>query len=251
MKINFSLNKKYALLHAIKWAQFKEPFSGWKNFVLKIEKKIGPQLFYFLKGEPEWQILGKKNLKEITLKIEKLFEDLLKAPQSKRLFEQIEQYQKWIRKEWKQKGRKVLSELKKITGLSLGLKKVTVYLTHPNLYNGVNFPEKNIICWGHPEEWENYSLVYLAHEILHLELFKKFKNEKIGHALIELAVDNELRIRLNGKGVYFKEKGKRIGHPSLRKLEKKLLPFWKEYLREKSSTKNILQLEKKCSQIIK
>jgi len=49
--------------------------------------------------------------------------------------------------------------------------------------------------------------------------------KKISLGIIELITDNELRIRLNQKGRYFREKGLDIGHPYLREIEKKILPY--------------------------
>jgi hypothetical protein len=49
--------------------------------------------------------------------------------------------------------------------------------------------------------------------------------KKISHGIIELITDNELRIRLNKKGKYFKEQDRDVGHPYLREIEKKILPY--------------------------
>jgi hypothetical protein len=62
------------------------------------------------------------------------------------------------------------------------------------------------------------------------------------HATIELATDNELRIRLNKKGRYFREGKFDIGHNKLREVEKKLLPRWKKYLENpKMNIKQFIQ----------
>jgi hypothetical protein len=53
------------------------------------------------------------------------------------------------------------------------------------------------------------------------------------HALIELLADNEIRIRLNCSGVYFREGKHSVGHPYLAKLEKKILPRWKEFIKNR------------------
>lgn len=73
---------------------------------------------------------------------------------------------------------------------------------------------------------------------------------KNSHAIIELATDNELRIRLNKKGKYFKEGKFDIGHDHLRKLEQKILPHWKDYLENKGK-KNIFELEKELRKTVK
>lgn len=55
----------------------------------------------------------------------------------------------------------------------------------------------NIITLSVEELWENRILITLCHEIMHFLTEEKFQNEQIGHALIELLCENELRIRLN------------------------------------------------------
>ncbi|MEK7104697.1 MAG: hypothetical protein AAB868_01510 [Patescibacteria group bacterium] len=76
-------------------------------------------------------------------------------------------------------------------------------------------------------------MVYLMHETLHLILDKKLGKNNLAHAIIELITDQELRIRLNKNGVYFKESKECVGHPFLLKLSKAILPYWKKYLKSK------------------
>ena len=66
------------------------------------------------------------------------------------------------------------------------------------------------------------------------------------HAIIELSTDNELRIRLNKKGVYFKKGKFDVGHSFLRSLEKKILPQWKEFLKGRKG-KSIVNLGKEIT----
>ena len=125
-------------------------------------------------------------------------------------------------------------------------------ITHPKLKNGFAMPRYNTIGWGHSEDWKNYSTVYLCHEIMHLLT----KNTKTMHALIQLMTDNELRIRLNKKGRYFTYK--KITQATkmppyfkeLWQLEKKIYPYWKEYLKDKKG-RNIIDLEKEIERKIK
>lgn len=98
-----------------------------------------------------------------------------------------------------------------------------VFLTHPSLRNGLTVDDTTI-AWGHSEDFENYSTVYLAHELLHIAT--AHDPSDVTHAIIELATDNETRIRLNGKGEYFEHPG----HSYLVEIEKFLSPFWKAYL---------------------
>ena len=55
--------------------------------------------------------------------------------------------------------------------------------------------EEKPILWGHKEEYENYTTIYLWHEILHTY----FDKTDISHAIIQLITDCELQNRLNGK----------------------------------------------------
>jgi len=99
---------------------------------------------------------------------------------------------------------------------------------------------KNKIAWGHNEDWPNYYVVYLWHEILH----SYFSNSEIEHALISFATDEELRIRLNG-GKY----PPFVTHKELFPLMKKILPFWREYINSKK--KNLLDFKNKLIKVIK
>jgi hypothetical protein len=55
----------------------------------------------------------------------------------------------------------------------------------------------NEISWGGVNEWENYEIVYIWHEILHDDKLLGTESD-VNHAIIELISDNELRRRLNG-----------------------------------------------------
>jgi hypothetical protein len=108
-----------------------------------------------------------------------------------------------------------------ITGFDVG-KALTAYITHPGLPNG-KYLGNNILMWRHQEAWENYTTVYLWHEILH----SYFDPGKVNHALIELVTDNELRIRLN-QGTY----PPFVGHNYLTPIKEKIFPYWQTYLHE-------------------
>lgn len=98
-----------------------------------------------------------------------------------------------------------------------------VFLTHPKLRNGLTVDDSTIV-WGHSEDFENYSSTYLAHELLHLAT--AHDPSDVTHAIIQLAADNEVRIRLNGHGDYFEHSG----HRYLVEIEKFLYPSWKSFL---------------------
>lgn len=239
MKLHFLINPEYIFLHAINQDQYNEPFKGWGNFTMKIWDKC-PQECYLLAGHAEWPIIKNSSLSSVAKNAEKLLCAWLKTPQAKRLLRETEKYRNWLEKEWSKKEQYVLSELEKIIRIPLPNKTISIYVTHPKLNNGLTI-NTEMIAWGHAEDWENYSIVCLCHEIMHI-LFWNIKSS-ISHAVIELATDNELRIRLNNDGKYFKEKEFEIGHKKLRKIEQKLLPRWNKYL--KTPKMNIKQFIRK------
>ena len=120
--------------------------------------------------------------------------------------------------------------------------KITVYITHPKSQNAKTI-NKNTIVRGREEKWKNHSTIFLCHELMHIMTWLDHfqPNYDILHALIMLA-DNELKIRLNKKGKYFKEGKFCTESPTFLPLEKKLFPYWRKYLGGKLK-KNILELK--------
>ncbi len=184
----------------------------------------------------------KSVFKKEAKKLENIYREIFESNKFKKIYKETEEYLNIIKNQWGKNKKSVYKILQELSGLKLPNKTITVFITHPILRNGRNFPDLNAIGWGHKENWKNYSTVYIAHELMHILTFEKMRNFDVMHALIELMTDNELRIRLNKKGVYFKEKEHNVGHPHLRKLEKRILPYWKLYL--KSKNKNIFVFEK-------
>jgi len=173
-----------------------------------------------------------------------MFQEILRTKEFQRLFKETKKYQLFVENQWNKNKIEALETIRKISGLRLPNKTIVILITHPKLKNGVAFPALNIIGWGHPEEWKNYSIIYLCHELMHILVGEEFANDKMMHAIIELLIDNELRIRLNKEGKYF-EKG--IGHPALRKLERKIFPHWRKFLGEKVrniKTRNIIDFRR-------
>lgn len=238
MRLKFLVNKKYVLLHALNQNQLKEPFSGWKEMTLKFWDRY-PQELYFLAGFPEWILINtKRGTIEIAKSSKGILAKLFKTHEAEKLIDETVKYKNKIEKEWNKKGNKALSELEKIIRIPLPTKEIKVYITHPSLNNGLTV-SPDIIVWGHKEEWKNYSIVYLCHELLHTIFWDN--PSEITHAIIELATDQELRIRLNKKGEYFDISG----HKNLIKIERKILPEWKKYLN--TSSMNIIDFIKKTS----
>jgi hypothetical protein len=120
--------------------------------------------------------------------------------------------------------------MENILKIQLPNKTFKVFVIAP-IVGGGSYLGNYKIFWGHKEDWPNYNVVYLMHEVLHAFLHKG----KYAHEVIELATDNELRIRLNNGGDYFIEGEEKVGHPKLLKKEKELLLKWEEYLKDEST----------------
>lgn len=249
MKFIFKIDKNYLISHT--FASEKKPFSEW-SILERIcwEKYKNEPAYYFLNTKHlNWaaeQILNKsldQDLKisflNIAERLGKIYKDIFKSKEFKRLYKETAEYLEFVKSQWKTNEKEALKNLEDILKIKFPNKKITVYITHPKLKNGKSLPKKNLIFWGHPENWKNYSTIYLCHELLHVLTWKKQKDYRIMHALIELATDEELRIRLNKRGKYFDTKD---GHKDLVELKKKILPYWKSYLNDKS-IKNIFELE--------
>ncbi len=231
----FIINKKYLFLHTFRHKLKVSP--KWVRLHNKIWE-IDKDVYNFLIGRPELMI-SNRSLKQLSTKADKITSDILRTKEFKKTYQETKLYKKWISKQWSCNKIKVNSILKRILKIDIHKIKFKVFLTHPRLTNGHYLGDYRI-CWGHPEDWKNYSIAYLIHEALH-EILKD--HTKLMHAIIELIADNQLRIKLNKKGRYFEIKG----HLELKKIEKILYPYWKKYL--KDDTKNIFDFLKESKRI--
>lgn len=254
MDFSFVINKPYLLVHALK-AHQPSPFPEWEKLENRLWK-LAPDAYAFMMGRPEFAFLSVANedkaakfLRTIAQDFSRLLDRAFRSREFRRLYKETKGYRDFIEKQWQKNREQVFGILEELLGFPVPEMTITVFITHPKLHNGRYFPKHNVICWGHSEDWKNYSTVYLAHELLHLLLYKKLKRDDLTHAIIELIADNELRIRLNKGGKYFVEKGKEVGHPHLRSMEKKILPYWRKYLKEEK--KDIVVFYKKMRDLIK
>ncbi|NIA02322.1 MAG: hypothetical protein GWP15_02980, partial [Nitrospirae bacterium] len=166
---------------------------------------------------------------------EKIIEELKSSSEFKRLIRETKEYKKFIKAQWQKNSEKVLEIIENTSGLKLPNQCIDVYITHPKLKNGFTI-DNNKIAWGHSEDFLNYSTVYLCHELMHI--LTKHDNTDVTHAVIELLIDNELRIRLNQFGSYFQFQG----HKHLAELKEKIFPEWQKFL--KRDKKNIFNFIK-------
>ena len=255
MKLKFIINK-YELAASIfnHRKMNSKDLTYWKTLENKLWQKYKdePALYFIYLKYLDWALqtirlnTGHKSLisqfRNVAGKLEEIYKVIFQTREFKRAFKETQQYLIRIEKQWRKNEKFVFNYFKKILGLKLLNIEVTIIITHPKLHQGHAFPKEKLIIWGHSEDWKNYSTIYIAHELLHILTEGKYKNFDMMHALIELATDNELRIRLNKRGEYFQEGKFEVGHKNLRNLEKKLLPIWKKSLT--NTNVNILKLEK-------
>lgn len=253
MKFDFKINNYYLVGYTM--ISKHKPFSTWRNLEERIWKKYKDEpAYYFLNSKHVNLVLeriqidfSKRNIKPSFLEyasiLEKIYQEIFKSKEFKRLLKETEIHLSSVKNQWTKNERKALEILKEISGLPIPKNKIVVYITHPKSCNG-KIINKNTIAWGHRNDWKNYATVYLCHELLHIMTWPgHFKpHYEVLHALICLAVNNELRIRLNKRGRYFKEAKFNTATPETTKLGKKILPYWKEYLGGELG-KNILELK--------
>ena len=120
---------------------------------------------------------------------------------------------------WKKNSDRINSFLKKIFKKEFTLDS-TAIIVPPSLNTGTSIGNNQIV-WGHVNgvNDENYDLVYLVHESLHSYFFKN----DLTHTIIENIADIELAKFLNKTNSY-------EGHPDLKPMHIKILPFWNLYL---------------------
>jgi len=252
-ELNFKINKIYLYAQIVKQAKFL----GKQGEILENRLWEKSKIVYsMISGVYYDRVVSNITIKNSTIKsfsknlsknielIKKILDQELNSIEFIEIYKETEDYKKETKKQWGQNRELGLRHLRDITGLKLSNITLSVYLVHPLLHDGRYWTD-NIITWGHSEDWKNYTTVYLCHEIMHFLTKDYAGDKKLLHALIELACDNELRIRLNQSGKYFREGRFRVGHESLQKIEKKILPQWRQYLQDRKRGKlDILNLTK-------
>lgn len=253
MGLEFKINKYYLVGYTI--MSKNKPFPAWQRLEEKIWQKYREEpAYYFLNLKYiSWALeklqtdFTEKNIEsaftEQAKTLKKIYNDIFQSKEFKKLYKETYKYLQFVKNQWQKNEKEALKILQEISGLPIPKQKIAVYITHPKSHNGKTL-DQNTIVWGHTEDWKNYATVYLSHELLHIMTWPSHfqKNYNISHALICLATNNELRIRLNKKGKYFKAGKIYTEYPEMIKLEKAILPHWKKYLGGKTS-KNILELK--------
>lgn len=251
MKLKFIINKPI-LIRAAFDSLFRQALEkeSWGKF------KNEPAYFLLNPEHARWALdkifadAGLNGFEKTFLKLsrdlKKIIGKMEKTEAVKKLIKETMVYKNFVEKQWRKNENFVFNFIKTDLGLKVPAYTINVFILHPKLSKGRADSGTKSILWGHSENWKNYATVYLAHEILHILVNKKSKDLSIAHGLIELATDNELRIRLN-KGEKYFDFGKLPTTAPLwaqkkERIKKEILPYWKNYLKIKGG-KTILQLE--------
>jgi hypothetical protein len=163
--------------------------------------------------------------------LDRMQEDLTFKP----ILEQTQQTMEKVKSEWESNLPKTQNMMQDMTGLPLD-KTINVYITHPSIKAG--YAGEGSVFWTDRSDFPNYNTVYLWHETLHNVIEPRIVGPNkydVGHAVIELLADNELRVKLNGGNMLPLE-----GHEYLTRGEEYLLPSWRAYV-DKPGPKNIFQ----------
>ena len=163
MEFEFKINKYYLVGHTM--TSKNKPFSAWN----KLEERIWQKY----KNEPAYYFLNSKyislaieriqsefidnNIKNVFLKnttvLKKIYIEIFKAPEFKRLLNETDRHLLKIKNQWNTNEKEALKILQEISGLPLPTKNITVYITHPKSGNGKTLNKKTIVC-GHKEKWK-------------------------------------------------------------------------------------------------
>jgi hypothetical protein len=250
LRLRFAINDDMQISRII-W-RFHNPLGKTNRDIATIQdlaKKSSPEMFEWINnkfstgnseipiGETEESFLQKYNLyiKQIT-----------ETPEYQKIRQETEKHLRECQTQWEQNYPQTSEIIHDLTRIDLN-KSMTVYILHPSLHVGSQSFGKNIINWGHRENWPNYTTVYLWHEIMHSYL----ENSDLAHAIIQLIADNELRTRLNGGSYGQPDSPQRYeGHPSLFPLMDQILPAWQEYMKLETSKRNIYDFIEKVKPTI-
>lgn len=228
MHLKFTINKDYLIAHTLASTHDKR-FSSqkYKKDIGSFQDRaweISEELYNYIPGRIDDTVFissgGVIPYRKAIDKLPSYFARLAKTKEFRKIYLQTEQYRAWCEKQWEKSSKRTLRIVEELTQFRFE-DDFTIFLTHPSQRNGMSFGHHQI-AWGHHEDWRCYTIVYLWHEILHSYL----KGSELNHALIELIADHELRYRLTG--VRYPPF---IGHDHLMPLKKKILPYWKRYLK--------------------
>ncbi|NMB91390.1 hypothetical protein GYA37_00920 [candidate division WWE3 bacterium] len=223
MELHFKISKEILFITGL----MQNPdIEGWVDLQNSLWKKY--QMGYQLLQGNYQELLLNDNVKNILNQANEdivgILQDGLESKQFSTLLKNASEHKEWLEKQWKTNKDLIHKEMQNILRIPIPNNNFDVFIFGSLLHIGKN--SHNKIFWGQYEHWKNYSLVYLVHEFLH----SLFKYSVLEHAIIELISDNEMRLRLNKTGYYFKCNKESVGHKHLQKVEKDILEDWNNYL---------------------
>lgn len=167
--------------------------------------------------------------------------EIKKTQEYKNVLQSTEQYGEELITQWGLHYAETLAIMQDITGINFQDDRFVVYVTHP-YYQGADYFRQKRIGFGVKETYPYGLVIALWHEILHDKIHSgdKASVDRV-HVTIQLAAENELRVRLNkGMGQYPPFIGP---YPHLFPTMQLILPNWREYLA--IPNRNILEFHEK------
>lgn len=247
MTLHFQINEDYLIAHTLISTNEKRDFSSQENK----EDIVAFQDYAWGVSEDLYNVIPERTSVETLLyvgglgeyakrvsQLDNYFQKLKQSKEFKVILRQTEAYREFCEKEWSSNYEQASKIIQDLTQFDLE-NKFTILITHPSLRNGRNL-KGNKIVWGHAEDWPNYTLVYLWHEILHAYMGRS----ETEHALIQLVTDYELRRQLGGP----EYPPFTVGHDYLQKTEEAIYPHWQKYLA--SSNKNFASFQEEAKELV-
>ncbi len=240
--VQFKINKKHLAYQ--QWLKYlSSPCNApekWIALKQKLHNKYGEDIAFtlFTPGSVGYSLnmVRVSNGGEVKLKnpdkIDLIFDEIFSSKEFVSLYSETENYRTQLQSEWQDQGEKAMKLLRKITRLPIGDKEVEVFVLHPDIQNG-SYLGDNLIEWGFPSIYKNSNVIGICHEILHSYTELQASNDM--HVLIFLATQEELRCRINRGDKYFLIGNVNTSHSKLEKIERKLLPVWREYTQSNDS----------------
>lgn len=146
---------------------------------------------------------------------EREFSELLKWAQKQKIMgfilEKNKKHFKKVRQDWKRNFVQTRSFMERTARIDFNEKPVPVFITYP-VNAGFFTKSRRYITWGSGDWWDNYSTVYLWHELLHSYV----DGLDVSHAVIQIITDSEMKLFLNGGDLNSNDWHKR--HRTLMKL---------------------------------
>lgn len=251
LQVDFKINQEQLALHTMKrGAQWADP--GKSKSVIEFQNRAWEldraAYRHIEKTYMENALIGKETVRDnsaLGQRAWKLVETMQKDPTFKPVLSETIKARDAMKLEWEGNLAKSTATMRELTGLSLD-KKISVHVTHPSQATGYSYGNGNVVL-TYRTDFANYNTVYVWHEALHNIIPNKYVGPAefdVGHSVIQLLADNQLRVKLNGGNLK-----PLISHLELAKGQDYLLPSWKGYV-ERSGPKNIWQYIEEATKII-